>query len=364
MRNALHSCLVLLATACLSGPALLAQVSPVEGNCSLRDFKFASGESLPELRIHYATLGTPARDKAGVVRNAVMILHGTTGDGKQFLRDTFAGRLFGPGQLLDASRYFIVLPDGIGHGKSSRPSDGLHMRFPKYTYDDMVRAQHDLLTQCLKVDHLRLVMGTSMGGMHTWVWGYTYPDFMDTLMPLASAPVEIAGRNRMMRKMILDSITGDPEWKQGEYTAQPRGLVPAIHVLVLMGSSPLQMQKDAPTRERSEALLQSLVQRQLSFLDANDVLYQFDASRFYNPLPHLGEIRAPLYAINSADDEVNPPELGILEEAIRRVPRGRYILLPISPETRGHGTHSLSAVWGKYLEELMKATEPKAAPAP
>lgn len=285
MRNALLSGLVLLAT-CLSGPAL-AQTAPVEGDCTLKDFKFASGESLPELRVHYATLGTPGHD-------AVLILHGTTGDGKQFLRDAFAGKLFGPGQLLDASRYFIVLPDGIGHGRSSRPSDGRHMRFPKYTYDDMVRAQHDLLTQCLKVDHLRLVTGTSMGGMHTWVWGYTYPDFMDALMPLASAPVEIAGRNRMMRKMILDSITGDPEWKQGEYKEQPRGLV--------------------------------------------------------------GEIRAPLYAVNSADDEVNPPELGILEEAIRKVPKGRYILLPTSPETRGHGTHSLPAVWGKYLEELLRAS--------
>jgi len=227
------------------------------------------------------------------------------------------------------------------------------MRFPKYTYDDMVRAQYDLLTQCLKVDHLRLVMGTSMGGMHTWVWGYTYPEFMDALMPLASAPVEIAGRNRMMRRMILDSITGDPEWKHGEYAAQPRGLVSAIHILLLMGSSPLQWQKEAPTREKAEALLDTLIQRQAAILDANDLIYQFDASRSYNPLPHLGKIRAPLFAVNSADDEVNPPELGILDEAIHRVPRGRYILLPTTAETRGHGTHSLPAVWGKYLTELL-----------
>jgi homoserine O-acetyltransferase len=356
MRHALFALVLILG----AGPrAALATAVPAttEGDCALHDFYFASGETLPDLRLHYTTLGTPARDAAGRVRNAVLILHGTTGDGKNFLREQFAGQLFGPGQLLDAASHYIVLPDGIGHGKSSRPSDGLHMKFPKYTYDDMVRAQHELLTQCLKVDHLRLVMGTSMGGMHTWVWGYTYPDFMDALMPLASAPVEIAGRNRIMRKMILDSITSDPEWKQGEYTAQPRGLVPAIHILLLMGSSPLQWQKEAPTREKAEAYLATLVQRQEAMLDANDMLYQFDASRLYNPLPHLGEIRAPLYAVNSADDEINPPELGILDEAIHRVPRGRYILLPISPETRGHGTHSLPAIWGKYLAELLAASE-------
>jgi homoserine O-acetyltransferase len=325
----------------------------VERDCVLHDFHFGSGEALPELRLHYRTLGSPGRDKTGVVRNAVLILHGTTGSGQAFLGEQFAGRLFGPGQLLDAARYYLVLPDGIGTGKSSRPSEGLHMRFPKYTYDDMVRAQHRLLTECLGVDHLRLVLGTSMGGMHTWVWGYTYPDFMDALMPLASLPVEIAGRNRMLRKMIVDSITGDPEWKQGEYTRQPPGLLSAIHVLLFMVSSPLQWQKEAPTREKAEALLASLIQRYSTTLDANNVIYQFEASRDYNPLPHLGEIRAPLYAVNSADDQINPPELGILDEAIHQVHRGRYILLPISPETRGHGTHSLPAVWGSYLAQLL-----------
>ncbi len=342
----------------LAGPALSAAPAtpaPTAADCTLRDFRFASGEVLPELRLHSTTLGTPIRDHAGVVRNAVLLLHGTSGDGQGFLREPFAGQLFGPGQLLDAARHFIILPDGIGHGKSSRPSDGLHMRFPRYTYDDMVRAEHRLLTECLGVNHLRLVMGTSMGGMHTWVWGYTYPDFMDALMPLASLPVEIAGRNRMLRKMILDSIESDPEWKQGEYKTQPRGLVSAIHALLFMVSSPLQWQKEAPTREKAEALLDTLVDRYKKTLDANDLIYQFDASRDYNPLPHLAEIRAPLYAVNSADDQVNPPELGILEEAIRRVPRGRAILLPITPETRGHGTHSLPAIWGKYLKELLAA---------
>jgi homoserine O-acetyltransferase len=341
-----------------SAPNPASSPAPVEGDCTLRDFRFQSGESLAELRIHYTTLGTPARDAAGVVRNAVLILHGTTGSGRPFLAETFAGRLFRAGQLLDAAHHFIVLPDGIGTGRSSRPSEGLHMRFPKYTYDDMVRAQHELLTGCLGVNHLRLVLGTSMGAMHTWVWGYTYPDFMDALMPLASLPVEIAGRNRMLRKMIADSITGDPEWKQGDYTAQPRGLIAATHVMIFMVSSPLQWQKEAPTRDKAEALLDTLVHRYASTLDANDMIYQFEASRFYNPLPHLGDIRAPLYAVNSADDQINPPELGILDEAIHRVPRGRYILLPITPDTRGHGTHSLPAIWGKYLAELLAESEP------
>src|SRR5580693_5548277 len=328
----------------------------VEGDCTLRDFRFASGETMPALRVHYRTLGTPRR-VGGVVRNAVLILHGTTGSGAGFMSEAFAGHLFRAGQLLDAGRYFLVIPDGIGTGKSSRPSEGLHMRFPKYGYDDMVRAQHRMLTECLGVDHLRLVMGTSMGGMHTWVWGTTYPDFMDALMPLASLPVEIAGRNRMTRKMIVDAITGDPEWKQGEYVGQPRGLAAAVDVLIFMSSSPLQYQKEAPSREQAEQMLATL-RRRWSNLDANDTIYQIEASRGYNPLPHLSEIRAPLYAVNSADDQINPPELGILDEAIRQVRRGRYILLPITSETRGHGTHSLPAVWGKYLGELLAESEP------
>jgi homoserine O-acetyltransferase/O-succinyltransferase len=332
--------------------------APVEGDFVMRDFAFDSGERLPELRIHYRTIGTPVRDARGVVRNAVLIMHGTTGSGANFISPTFAGRLFGAGQLLDARRYFIILPDGIGHGRSSRPSEGLHMRFPRYTYDDMVRAQYRLLTEGLHVNHLRLVMGTSMGGMHTWVWGYTHPEFMDALMPLASAPVQIAGRNRMMRRMIADAIRNDPEWKGGEYTAQPRGLADAVHVLMLMTSAPLVQQRQAPTRDAADSLLEAAVARYVRTLDANDMLYAFDASRNYDPLPHLAEIRAPLFAVNSADDEVNPPELGILEREIRKVPRGRYILIPTSEATRGHGTHSLPAVWGRWLAELLAASEP------
>jgi homoserine O-acetyltransferase len=327
---------------------------PTAGDFILHKFRFQSGEVLPALKLHYATLGSPVRDESGLVRNAILILHGTGGSGQGFLREQFASVLFGPGQLLDATKYFIILPDGIGHGQSSKPSDGLRARFPHYTYDDMVLAQYRLLTEHLNVNHLRLVMGTSMGGMHTWLWGETYPDFMDTLMPLACLSVEIAGRNRMLRKMIIDSIRTDPEWRNGEYTTQPRGLIPAIYALLIMTGSPLQWQKQAPTREAAEKLLEELVGDYASRLDANDLIYQFDASRYYGPAPHLEKIKAPLLAINSADDQVNPPEPGIMEEAIKRVQRGRYILLPTSDQTRGHGTHSLPELWRHHLAELLE----------
>ncbi len=330
---------------------------PVEGDFTINDFKFSQGETLPKLNQHYTTLGTPLKNSSGVVTNAILIVHGTTGTGSAFLTDRFAGVLFGPGQLLDVTKYYIILPDALGHGKSSKPSNGLKMKFPAYTYDDMVKAQYRLLTEHLGVNHLRLIMGTSMGAMHAWVWGYTYPDFMSALMPLASLPVEIGGRNRMQRKMILDAIKNDPEWKGGNYATQPPGLTYAIHSLLFMTSSPLQLQKTAPTREASEQYLQAQVDRYRSILDANDMIYQFDASRLYNPSPHLEKIKAPLFAINSADDQVNPPELGLMEPNIKRVKNGRYILLPITDETRGHGTHSIPKIWSNYLEELLKISQ-------
>jgi homoserine O-acetyltransferase len=328
--------------------------APTQGDVVLHDFKFASGETMAELKLHYRTLGTPRRDTSGVVRNAVLIMHGTGGSGAGFLAESFAGALFKPGQLLDANRYFIILPDGIGHGQSSKPSDGLHARFPHYGYRDMVMAQYRLLTEGLGVNHLRLVMGTSMGGMQTWLWGETYPDFMDALMPLASLPVQIAGRNRMMRRMVIDSIKQDPEWNQGEYKSQPRGLAAAIYTLLFMTSSPLQWQKQAPTREAADRMFDEMVKRQLARTDANDMLYAFDASRDYDPAPKLESIAAPLVAINSADDQVNPPELGILDREIKRVKRGRYILIPISEQTRGHGTHSLPEIWKQHLAQLLE----------
>lgn len=331
--------------------------APTEGDITLRDFAFASGEVLPELRLHYRTLGTPRRDAAGIVRNAVLILHGTTGSGAGFLSEQFAGELFRPGQPLDAATFFIILPDGIGHGQSSKPSDGLRARFPHYAYADMVTAQYRLLTEGLGVSHLRLVMGTSMGGMHTWMWGESYPEAMDALLPLASLPVQIAGRNRMMRRMVVDPIRNDPEWRLGEYTTQPRGLTTAIYTLLFMTSSPLYWQTQAPTREAADRLFDELVSRQVARLDANDVLYAFDASRDYDPAPGLERIRAPLVAINSADDQVNPPELGILEREMKRVQHGEHVLIPVGEKTRGHGTHSLPALWKEHLARLLARSE-------
>lgn len=361
--NVLSLVCLLLSLTCVAaaqGGARPAQAAgnyptPVQDDYVVRDFKFRSGETLPELRLHYATLGTPARDAGGVVRNAVLVMHGTGGTGGQFLTPQFAGVLFGPGQLLDATRYYIILPDGIGHGASSKPSDGLRARFPRYTYDDMVAAQHRLLTEKLGVNHLRLVMGTSMGGMQTWVWGETYPDFMDALMPLASLPVEIAGRNRVMRRMIIDAIKNDPAWAGGEYREQPRqGLTAAVNILLMMTSSPLQWQKQSPTRDAADRFYEERMRAQLARADANDMLYQFDSSREYNPSPALEKIKAPLFAVNSADDLVNPPELGVMESEIKRVRRGRYVLIPVGDETRGHGTHSLPSVWQRHLAALLE----------
>jgi homoserine O-acetyltransferase len=316
-----------------------------EGDFVMRDFHFASGEMLPELRIHYRTLGQPRRDSAGMVRNAVLILHGTTGAGANFATRVFAGELFGAGQPLDTTRYYVVLPDGIGHGQSSRPSEGLHARFPHYDYDDMVDAQHHLLVEGLGVTHLRLVMGTSMGGMHSWVWGARYPGFMDGIVPLASVPTQIAGRNRMIRRMAMEDIRRDPDWKGGDYTAQPSGLRSALQMLWIMTSAPLVQQHAAPTRDRADSLIDAFLDARMRTMDANDMLYAFDASRNYNPEPTLAHITAPLLAINSADDQVNPPELGLLERLVPRVPHGRWLLIPVGPATRGHGSHTVAALW-------------------
>ena len=332
---------------------------PVEGDFVARDFTFTTGETLPELRLHYRTIGTPQRDASGIVRNAVLILHGTGGTGGAFLGQSFGGQLFGDGQLLDAKRYFIVLPDGIGHGKSSKPSDGLRAHFPKYTYDDMVRAQRLLLTDGLHVNHLRLVLGTSMGAMHCWVWGEMFPDFADGLVPLASAPTQIAGRNRVMRTMIMDSIRNDPAWHNGDYTEPPKqGLAGAENLLLMMTSSPLQWHKQNPTRDAADRWYENTVARAVTTTDANDMLYQFNASRDYDPSPNLEKITAAVLAINSADDVVNPPELGLMEKLMPRVKRGTYVLIPTSDQTRGHGTHSLPAVWGSHLASFLKQLPP------
>ncbi|HVW86718.1 MAG TPA: alpha/beta fold hydrolase [Bryobacteraceae bacterium] len=344
---------------CLSAALAADHPEPHSGDFLVRNFRFASGETLPELRLHYRTLGELKRDRRGIATNAVLILHGTTGSGEGFLRDGYAGYLFGKGQLLDATRYFIILPDDIGHGGSSKPSDGLRARFPRYRYSDMVEAEHRLVVDGLHVNHLRLVTGTSMGGMHTWMWGEQWPDFTDALMPLASAPVRIAGRNRMLRWMVSNSIRNDPEWKGGDYETPPHGFDAALDALFFMVSAPLEEHSEAPTPDAADRYIEDWIGRERRALDPNDMLYAFESSRDYDPSPDLDKITAPLYAINSADDEVNPPELGIMEREMPRVVRGRYILLPETAGTRGHGTHSMPSVWSNYLGELLNATMKK-----
>ena len=331
--------------------------APEEGDFVLRDFRFASGEVLPEVRMHYRALGQPRRDEKGTVRNAVLILHGTTGSSAQFIRDDFAGELFGTGQLLDATRYYLVVVDNLGHGHSSKPSDGLHARFPRYGYRDMIEAQYRLLNEGLKVNHLRLIIGTSMGGMHTWLWGETHPDFMDALLPLASLPTQISGRNRVWRRMIIDAIRTDVSWADGEYKTQPNGLGVAAEVLFFMGSNPVQRFKEAPTLAQADKLLNNHLSNAVPKLDANDVLYALEASRDYDPGPELEKIQAPLLAINFADDLINPPELRVLEHEIKRVKRGKAIVIAYTDRTRGHGTHTMAAIWKKHLARLLRKSE-------
>jgi homoserine O-acetyltransferase/O-succinyltransferase len=332
---------------------------PLEGDYVIHDFKFVSGESLPEVRLHYTYFGKPRKDSAGRVTNAVLILHGTGGSGRSLINDRFSAVLFQKGQLLDAEKYYIILPDGIGHGKSSKPSDGLHARFPQYTYQDMVAAQYALVTGGLEVNHLRLVMGTSMGCMHTFMWGEAYPDFMDALMPLACLPVQIAGRNRVWRDLVMDAIRNDPQWNKGDYTTEPTSaLRTAAGLLLVAGSAPIQMQITLPTRDAADEFVQKYMSRQMDELDANDLLYQVNASRDYDPSPGLEKIKAPLLQINSGDDFINPPELGIAEREITRVKSGRFVLLPASKDTHGHGTHTWAAVWQQYLAQLLDASKP------
>jgi homoserine O-acetyltransferase len=334
--------------------------TPTEGDYTIRDFRFASGETLPELRIHCRTLGKIDKDAQGKTRNAVLIMHGTTGSGAQFIRPEFAGELFGKDQPLDATKFFVVLPDGIGHGKSSKPSDGMRAKFPRYGYIDIVEAQYRLLIDGLGVNHARLVMGTSMGGMQTWLWGESHPEFMDALMPLASLPTQISGRNRAWRRIIIDAIRNDPAWNGGEYPAaagQPPSLRTAAEMLWFMSSNPVLRQKEAPTLAKTDEVLDKFVEQIVKGDDANDVLYALEASHDYDPGSSLEKIRAPLLAINSADDLINPPELGILEREIKRVPHGRAIVIPLSDKTRGHGSHTIAALWKDQLSILLKESE-------
>jgi homoserine O-acetyltransferase len=321
--------------------------APKEGDWVVRDFRFHTGERLPDLRLHYTTVGAPDGEP-------VLILHGTTGSGAGMLTPAFAGELFGPGQPLDAKRYYIILADAIGTGKSSKPSDGLRASFPKYNYDDMVDAQYRLVKEHLGVRHLRLVLGNSMGGMQTWIWAEKYPDFMDIAVPMASLPTEMSGRNWMLRRLIIDSIRNDPDWMNGNYTKQPRSLqFASVFFGVATNGGSQALYKTAPTREKADQLLDQRLGTPFNG-DANDHLYQWDSSRDYNPSPGLERIQAVLLAINSADDERNPPELGVLDREIKRVKNGRVLLIPASDQTAGHGTTGQARFWKQSLVELLQ----------
>jgi homoserine O-acetyltransferase len=343
-----------------AAPQPIAGVMPVSGDFTLKDFAFTSGERLPELRLHYMTLGTAKRDAAGNITNAVLIMHGTTGSGQQFARKQFADVLYGPGQPLDLTRYYVILPDDIGHGGSSKPSDGLHARFPHYGYADMVEAEHALVVDGLKVLHLRLVMGTSMGCMHAWMWAEKWPAIMDAVMPLACLPQQIAGRNRQWRKMLIDGIQQDPDWQGGEYTKQPRAaLLGASHLLMLAGSAPIADQQRLPTRDAADKDVEAGEARFLSTYDANDLLYAVAASRDYDPSADLEKITAQVLFVNSADDFINPPELAVAEREIKRVKHGKLLLIPASASTHGHGTHTWAVFWQHDLKQLLDATAKK-----
>ena len=340
-----------LAMAATSAPSAT-WPEPKAGDFVIRDFRFGTGEAM-DVKLHYVTLGQPVRDAKGRVVNAVLILHGTSGSHRQFLSPNFAGELFGPGQLLDAATHYIVIPDNVGHGQSTRPSDGLHAKFPRYTYADMIELQRRLLVDGLGVDHLRLLLGTSMGGMHAWVWAERFPDFADGLVPLACLPTAIAGRNRMWRKMSIDAIRNDPEWMGGDYTKPPRGLAEAIHWLMVASPGPLLLQKTAPTRDAADRYVEEQTRQRVATTDANDLLYAIESSREYDPSPDLEKIRAPILAINFSDDFVNPPELDVFEKLVARVPRGKAVLIRAGDAARGHGTHTWPATYREPLAAFL-----------
>lgn len=355
----------LFAAAMLMAAPLWAQPAPkswptVERDVALKDFRFASGETLADLRIHVTTLGTPHRNARGKVDNAVLVLHGTGGSGKQFLQPQFADELYGPGQPLDIRRYFIILPDNIGHGGSSKPSNGQRMKFPKYDYADMVEAQRLMLAEGFGIDHLRLIFGTSMGCMHAFVWGETHPAFADALMPMACQPVEIAGLNRMWRQLAIDAIRKDPAWNGGNYSAQPvAGLRTAQSLLFVAGSAPLYYQQQYPTRDAAGGFAAERVETALKALDANDLIYQLDSSRTYNPWPRLETITAPVMWINSADDFINPRNLDVPAKAVKRMNNARFRMIPESAETRGHSTHTWAKFWKGDLSALLERSKAK-----
>ncbi|HLZ75135.1 alpha/beta fold hydrolase [Phenylobacterium sp.] len=321
---------------------------------TIKDFHFRSGETLPELKLHYYTLGQPKKDAAGHITNAVLILHGTGGSGRQFAAPQFADVLFAPGGLLDPAKYFLIMPDDIGHGASSKPSDGLHMRFPHYDYADMVEGEHAVVSQALGVQQLRLVMGTSMGCMHTFLYAEMYPDGARAAMPLACQALALGGRNRLWREMAVTSIKADPAWQGGDYTSEPQlGLRGAENLLLLAGQSAWPMQVAMPRGEQVDAWYAAQIPERIKTAEANDLIYQLEASRTYDPSKDLEKIKAPLTWVNSSDDFINPPELGLAQVEIKRIKAGRFVLIPFGPDTHGHGTHTWAVFWKNDLAELL-----------
>jgi homoserine O-acetyltransferase len=320
------------------------------GTWESKNFQFHNGQTLPSVTLGYTTLGDPKNE-------AVLILHGTAGSSAAMLNAAFGGELFGAGQVLDARKYYIILPDALGAGKSSKPSDGLKAKFPEYNYDDMVKAQYLLVKEGLGVNHLRMVLGNSMGGMQTWLWGIHYPDFMDLLVPMASMPVEMSGRNWMMRRLIVDSIRNDPEWMGGNYSKQPPSALfaTAFYATATNGGNQA-TQKQAPTRAAADAILDQRLKGPLVG-DANDLLYQWASSKDYNPGPHLSKIKARVWAVNAADDERNPPELGLMQKALQQIPKATMLLIPASDQTAGHGTTGQAKWWKQDLVKVLETTE-------
>ncbi len=356
MIRRLLAVLLLLAVPAFAQPDYAARLA--EGDYRVRNFRFASGETLPELRIHYATLGMPVRDAQGRVTNAVLLLHGTGGSGRQFLQPHFAGELFGPGQPLDLARYYVILPDNLGHGRSSKPSDGLRMRFPAYNYDDMVEAQRRLVFDHLKVGRLRLLFGTSMGCMHAFVWGTRDAGRVRAMMPMACQPTAIVGHNRMWRRAAVDAVRADPAWAGGDYASQPLlGLRTAVSLLQVAGFAPLHLQRAYATPEAAETYISQRIEADLKTRDANDLIYQLESSRSYDPSAALARITTPITWINSADDFINPVGYGNAEAALKQLPNARFVLLPASDETRGHSSHTWARLWTKELEALLTRTE-------
>ena len=326
----------------------------VEGSYTVHNFKFDSGEVLPELHLAYVTLGTPLRGPSGEVKNAVLLLHGTANSSRAFLDPAMSTVLYGPGQPLDLSKYYLIVPDGIGHGRSSKPSEGLRAHFPHYGYEDMVRAQYRLVTERLAIRHLRLILGLSMGGMHAWLWGVRYPDAMDAMMPLGCYPVEIAGRNRLWRTIIIQAIRSDPAWDNGNYKGQPTGaLATVVGIEQFVLSTPARLQETYPTRESFDRGFDAAVRQAPQYGDLNDQLYAFEASSDYNPQPELDKIKARVLAINFADDEINPPQLHILEREMPRVKDAQYIVVPATENTYGHSSLSHPNLWVGYLRSFL-----------